>query len=245
MTIGVYGIINKINNTHYIGESLDIERRWDEHIEELNNNSHHSYKLQKAWNTHSKENFTFKIIEEMQNLDSPYKTKMQLIYVEGKYIDQYDSIANGYNVENTIEEVLSGRKIIISKNIDAKYLHNLIRNNGLEASFPTNPKKEKLKAKLNNRTLNCLDTYTKLKLDGYKMKFPQDKIYEQLFLKDIFTKSSNRAYYVKDEYIKQGYFENGTKKKYKDGSINYVILSTEKGRQLIIDTLELKNNKIK
>jgi len=35
------------------------------------------------------------------------------------------------------------------------------------------------------------------------------------------------------------------RKKYKDGSINYVILITEKGRQLIIDTLELKSNKIK
>ena len=129
---------------------------------------------------------------------------------------------------------------IINKITDAKYLMRLIQNNGLN---PPNPKKEKLRLKLNNRTLNCLDTYSKLKLDGYKMKFPQDKIYEELFLKGIFTKSNNRAYYVKDEYIKQGYFKNSIKKKYKDGSINYVILSTIEGRQFIADTLELKNNK--
>ena len=165
---------------------------------------------------------------------------MQLIYLESRYINKYNSISKGYNIENTIEEILSGRKFIISKNVDEKYLRNLINNNGLNASFPTNPKTEKLKLKLNNRTLNCLDTYLKLKQDGYKMKFPQDKIYEELFSKEIFTKSNNRAYYVKDEYIEQGYFENGKKKKYKDGSINYVILITEKGRQFIIDKLALK-----
>jgi len=245
MTIGIYGIINETNNLIYIGESNNIERRWEEHIDDLNNNSHCNYKLQTAWNTYGKDNIRFELLEEIQSLDSPYKTTMQLIYLEGKYIDQYNSIINGYNIENTVEKVLSGSKVIISKNIDAKYLYNLIRNNGVDASFPTNPKKEKIKLKLSNRVLNNLDTYSKLKLDGYKMKFPQDKLYEELFIKGIFTKSSNRAYYVKDEYINQGYFENGRKKKYKDGSINYVILITEKGRQLIIDTLELKSNKIK
>ena len=243
MTIGIYGIINKVNNLIYIGESNNIERRWDEHIDELNNNTHYNYKLQTTWNTYGKDNFRFEILEEIQNIDnSSYKTTMQLIYVEGKYINQYDSIANGYNIENTVEEVLSGKKVIMSKIADAKYLMRLVQNNGLN---PPNSKTEKLRLKLNNRILNCLDTYSKLKLDGYKMKFPQDKLYEELFLKGIFTKSNNRAYYVEDEYINQGYFENGKKKKYKDGSINYVILITEKGRQLIINTLELKSNKIK
>lgn len=51
---------------------------------------------------------------------------MQLIYEEGKYIDKYNSINDGYNVEDTIKEVLSGKKVIMSDKIDYKYLSRLI-----------------------------------------------------------------------------------------------------------------------
>jgi len=128
-TIGIYKITNTKNNKVYIGESNDIDRRWDEHIDKLNNNSHHSYKLQEAWNEYGEENFTFEILEIVEKLDSPYKTTMQLIYEEGKYIDQYNSINNGYNVENTIDKILSGEKVIISRKSDHSYLSKLINKN--------------------------------------------------------------------------------------------------------------------
>ena len=38
---GIYKITNKINNKVYIGESLNILRRWDEHIDDLN--THYEY----------------------------------------------------------------------------------------------------------------------------------------------------------------------------------------------------------
>lgn len=69
-------------------------------------------------------------MEELKEFDSTYKTKMQLIYEEGKYIDRYDSINNGYNIENTIEKILSGQKVIMSKKVDHSYLTKLINNNG-------------------------------------------------------------------------------------------------------------------
>lgn len=47
---GVYKIINTTNNKMYIGQSINIERRWEEHKEELKNNKHHSYKLQSDYN---------------------------------------------------------------------------------------------------------------------------------------------------------------------------------------------------
>lgn len=125
----VYMIENNITNEAYIGETFNYERRKQEHKDELNSNSHHSYKLQNAWNEHNEDNFIFKILEELDDVGSPYKNKMQLIYLEGKYINQYDSINKGYNIENTIEEILSGRKVIMSKKLDVKYLTYLINHN--------------------------------------------------------------------------------------------------------------------
>ena len=163
MTKGIYGIINKVNNLIYIGESNNIERRWDEHIDELNENSHCNYKLQTAWNTYGKDNFKFEILEEIQKIDNNhYKTIMQLIYLEGKYIDQYDSINKGYNIENTIEEVLSGRKIITSGSIDRKYLARLINNNGLNAKV--------------NKFPSLTNTYSELKKEGYILKSPTQEL---------------------------------------------------------------------
>lgn len=43
--IGIYSITNKKTGERYIGESMDIERRWKEHKEELFDHMHHSYKL--------------------------------------------------------------------------------------------------------------------------------------------------------------------------------------------------------
>ena len=225
MTIGVYGIINKVNNLPYVGESNNIERRWDEHVDDLNNNSHCNYKLQTAWNTYGKDNFTFEILEEIQKIDNNhYKTIMQLIYLEGKYIDQYDSINKGYNIENTIEEVLSGRKIITSGSIDRKYLARLINNNGLNAKV--------------NKFPSLTNTYSELKKEGYVLKSPT----QELLLKGV-IKEYNDKYYIKEELIEDGYFING-KSRPKD-KFKYYVFVTTKGKQFIIDTLELKNNKIK
>ena len=50
MTIGIYEIYNIKNHKRYIGSSINIERRWSEHLRSLNSNTHHSIKLQRAWN---------------------------------------------------------------------------------------------------------------------------------------------------------------------------------------------------
>ena len=44
--IGIYAIRNTQNGKMYIGESIDIEKRWKNHQEDLDNGNHHSYKLQ-------------------------------------------------------------------------------------------------------------------------------------------------------------------------------------------------------
>jgi len=39
---GVYKITNIINGKVYVGESMDIDKRWDEHKLDLDNGVHHS-----------------------------------------------------------------------------------------------------------------------------------------------------------------------------------------------------------
>ena len=63
MVSGIYCIENKINNKKYIGQSIDIDRRWQEHKNELNRNAHANQYLQNAWNKYDAFNFDFYIIK--------------------------------------------------------------------------------------------------------------------------------------------------------------------------------------
>jgi group I intron endonuclease len=61
--IGIYKILNKLNNKCYIGKSeKDIEKRWKSHLTLLNNNKHYNPHLQYAFNKNY-EVFEFSIVE--------------------------------------------------------------------------------------------------------------------------------------------------------------------------------------
>lgn len=109
MMIGIYCIKNKVNNKIYIGESLDIESRWESHIKNLNNNKHHSYKLQKEWNEYGGDNFEFKSVEVKLVEESPKSSKKSVLYaLEYYYMCRYNSLQEGYNVENTFLKIVNG-----------------------------------------------------------------------------------------------------------------------------------------
>lgn len=70
-SIGVYRIINTINNHCYIGSTSSIRQyksnsgfyiRFKKHLIDLSNSKHHSKYLQNAWNKYGKENFKFEIL---------------------------------------------------------------------------------------------------------------------------------------------------------------------------------------
>ena len=64
MTCGIYMIQNLVNGKMYIGQAVDIERRWGKHRSELNGGYHRNKHLQKSWRKYGQENFEFTIICE-------------------------------------------------------------------------------------------------------------------------------------------------------------------------------------
>ena len=88
---GIYKITNLINGKCYIGKSEDIEFRKKVHFRELNEGNHHSAYLQEDFNKYGKENFSFEIIEVIND-------ENLLLLAERFMIDKFDSFKSGYNM---------------------------------------------------------------------------------------------------------------------------------------------------
>ena len=47
--IDIYRIKNKISGKSYIGQSVDVDKRFNRHINELANNTHHNINMQEEY----------------------------------------------------------------------------------------------------------------------------------------------------------------------------------------------------
>lgn len=85
--IGIYKITNLINQKIYIGQSTDIESRWEDHkfYSQKENTA-----IQAAFKKYGISNFSFEIIEECR--------KEELDAKEIYWIAKYDTYNNGYNL---------------------------------------------------------------------------------------------------------------------------------------------------
>ncbi len=61
---GVYAILCEINNRVYIGSSVNLYARMKQHLGELRQKNHHSYRLQEDFDKFGENNFTFWVLEE-------------------------------------------------------------------------------------------------------------------------------------------------------------------------------------
>lgn len=64
MTCGVYAITNIVNGKRYVGQAMDIEKRWSYHRQDLSRGDHHSRYLQRAWNKYGADAFSFSVVLE-------------------------------------------------------------------------------------------------------------------------------------------------------------------------------------
>ena len=92
---GIYQIYNPINNKRYVGSSINIERRFKQHISDLKANRHHNQHLQNAWNKYG-DQLKFEVLE--------YCEPEYLIETEQYYVDYYNSADRkyGYNIDKYV-----------------------------------------------------------------------------------------------------------------------------------------------
>lgn len=126
---GVYTITNKVTGKLYIGESLDIYRRWhDEHIPQLRKNCHYNKELQNDFNKYGEENFSFDILQRYSGND-PISTKARILILESYFVTQFEKAEISiYNAENTLVEILNGNKIPKEGNTLVCTIANVLAN---------------------------------------------------------------------------------------------------------------------
>lgn len=91
--IGIYKIENLVNHKLYVGQSIDIEERYKQHIYKAFNNNERAYNsaIHQAFRKYGIENFKLEVIEQC-NID-------ELDEKEIYWIKQLDTISpNGYNI---------------------------------------------------------------------------------------------------------------------------------------------------
>lgn len=91
----LYEIRNIINNKIYIGQTIqsNVELRWKDHRNKLNNNEHCNRHLQCAWNRYGKSSFKFSILAEYSSAEELNKAEINTIQNTQSYIRRY-----GYNL---------------------------------------------------------------------------------------------------------------------------------------------------
>lgn len=104
---GIYCIENTVDHKKYIGQTVDIRRRWSEHILRLNKGEHCNTYLQRAWDKYTAEAFDFTLIEECAESDLDEREKY--------YIKYYQTMADqwGYNLTDGGEFKPSHRRPVI------------------------------------------------------------------------------------------------------------------------------------
>lgn len=120
----IYAVTNKLNNKIYIGQSIDVERRWLQHRYGKGN-----IILRNAINKYGIDNFNFEILE---SIDTSNKTKNDIILLltelEQKWFDIKKPFLkeNGYNIQKTSKPNLTPNK---DKNFGEKISKIKIDNN--------------------------------------------------------------------------------------------------------------------
>lgn len=91
MAMGIYKIINVVNNKFYVGSAVNFSRRKARHFSELRNNKHNNRWLQASWNKYGEAAFLFAVVEEVAD-------KALLLETENRWLKDHVGKDYCYNI---------------------------------------------------------------------------------------------------------------------------------------------------
>lgn len=94
---GIYCFRNTVNGKCYIGQAIKLKQRLRDHWNNWKSDRYAHLHIYKAFRKYGIENFELTILQTFSDALN-YKTKINLDILEKKYIEQYDSYNNGYNM---------------------------------------------------------------------------------------------------------------------------------------------------
>jgi len=137
----IYKIVNKTNYLTYVGQTIHPEKRFKQHKNMLESNSHYNLHLQHSWNKYGEENFCFEILE--------YCEKEKLNERELFYIEAIGSLhPNGYNLVNR------GSNISMSEETRKKISLSAKERLSIPSNHPMFGKKQSMESKIKNSDSN-------------------------------------------------------------------------------------------
>lgn len=123
----IYAIRHIESGRMYVGSALSFNKRRRLHLWALRRGTHHSIKLQRAWNKYGEDAFVFEVVE-------PVADSASLISREQHWIDTMSAVKTGYNIRPTAGSALGTRH-----SAETKARMSLLKT-GLRASAETRAK---------------------------------------------------------------------------------------------------------
>jgi group I intron endonuclease len=87
---GIYQITNIETGKFYVGSSMNLRKRWNGHVSQLQRGKHPNVHLQRAWDIDGAEAFEFTVLEYVEDIAN-------LLPLEQHWMDRLDAALHGYN----------------------------------------------------------------------------------------------------------------------------------------------------
>lgn len=170
-TVGIYKIENLVNGHVYIGQSVNIEKRWVKHKWDLNNSRHINSHLQHAWNKYGEDNFTHEIIEacEVEELDDKEKLWIDF-YDATNQLKGYNISSGGQGSHNMADETKAKLRLINTGKVLSQESRELVSESHKGRKCTDEQKLHMSLAQKSSYALKHPDTWYKNKTNPRQMK---------------------------------------------------------------------------
>lgn len=123
MICGIYLIACTSSGRKYVGQSVDVERRWWQHKNQAKKGRHSNPIIQASWNKHGEESFTFDLIEECTREDLGSREQHWIDTLKTSYkfggMNLEEEIEIGYSQRIPSPQQIENRVKTVSKLVEA------------------------------------------------------------------------------------------------------------------------------